>query len=180
MIKNVTDTSNYYTNTLGFLDDIPVRSGNRPKVMNTIPHRQMNQLNDEKIKNELNKMFDDFISKYNNIIVYKKSLTEKHNNAIFINPSIKNIVPECIYTKGEIAHIHPKDSSMHMVFSQKDAKTIIDKKWGTKHPTAGLIWSPTPSTYIMVYAPRNIFELKIVNQLLKGSISYMTGVNIMN
>jgi hypothetical protein len=179
MIKNGTDTSKYDTNTLTFLENIPIRSGDRPKVMNTIPHRQINQLNNKEIKNKLNKMFYDFISKYNNIIVYKKSLTEKHNNAIFINSNIKNIIPECIHSKGEIAHIHQEDSSMHMIFSQSDAKKVIDKYWGIKHPTAGLIGAPTPSTYIMIYAPRNSFELKIVNQLLKASISYMTGINIM-
>lgn len=178
MIKNVTDTSKYDTNTLSFLEDIPIRSGDRPKVINTIPHRQIDQLNNEEMKDKLNKLFDTFISKYKNIIVYKKSLTEKHNNAIFINSCIKSIVPECIHSKGEIAHIHQEDSSMHMIFSQSDAKIIIDKFWGIKHPTAGLIGAPTPSTYIMIYAPRNDFELEIVSQLLKASISYMAETNI--
>jgi hypothetical protein len=45
---------------------------------------------------------------------------------------------------------------MHMNLHPDDIKEILEKGWGQRHPMAwtGWVYTPVPSTFVMVYAPR--------------------------
>jgi hypothetical protein len=98
---------------------------------------------------------------------------EKHNLAVTLRDPATDHA-DARLSEGEIAHIHPYDGSMHMIFSVTDAASVLDAGWGERHPLAGVL-PELPSTYIYVYPPRDGAELAIVARLLNAAIEHMTG-----
>jgi hypothetical protein len=66
----------------------------------------------------------------------------------------------------EFAHLHA-DGSWHLVVSEDMVELILEAGWGERHP-----WYDRGVLEVMVYAPRNEEELKIVKQLVMGSIEH--------
>ncbi|WP_052407664.1 luciferase domain-containing protein [Allokutzneria albata] len=77
-------------------------------------------------------------------------------------------------TQGEVAHIHPSDGSMHMIFSPTDAITVLEAGWGERHPLAGN-YPNMPVPYVFVYSPRTVEQADVVRQLLEAAAAYATG-----
>jgi len=50
---------------------------------------------------------------------------------------------------------------MHMIFGPSDARTVIEKGWGERHPLSG-VYPGLPVTYLMIYAPRDQEEVAMV------------------
>ena len=71
----------------------------------------------------------------------------------------------------KIAHIHPSDSSMHMILGPSDAVAAIECGWAELHGLAGIAVG-LPVTYLMVYAPRDETDLVVVAELLDTAIKY--------
>lgn len=42
--------------------------------------------------------------------------------------------------RGEIVHVHHSDRSMHMNLHPDDAKVVLEKGWGERHPLARGGW----------------------------------------
>jgi hypothetical protein len=154
------------------LHGIPRREGPRPKIgVHPIPHRQLDQLSSPDVRRTQRAMFDAYVDGQGDYLRYAKSGYEKHNDAVFIQePRIANPLGQT--TRGEVAHIHPSDGSMHMIFSPSDAKTVIENGWGERHPLAGVSHG-LPDTYLLIYTPRTLQELMVVQKLLKAAISNM-------
>lgn len=154
------------------LGDIPYRRGPRPKVdPHPVPHRQIDQPSNPVTRERQDKMFDTYVAEQGRYLRYGRSNYEKHNNAVFVQdveaaPAIGKL------SRGEVAHIHPTDGSMHMIFSPSDATTVITKGWGERHPLAG-VRPALPDTYLLIYAPRDEVDLRVLQQLLKAAISHM-------
>ena len=150
------------------LADLPERKGERPLVAkHPVPHRQLSQIGTKGIKQILQTNFDQTVAN-NKEINYALSQFEKRNNAVWLTkPEEGN---SCTCSKGEIAHIHHIDGSMHMVLSPSDAKKVIETGWGELHPLAGR-FIPV-KTYMFIYAPRNEEDLRIVQQILNVAIQY--------
>lgn len=155
------------------LGNLPYRQGPRPRIgEHPVPHRQLDQLANPIVRQQLDKVFDRFVKENNEAVHYTKSFFEKRNEAITLLTA-DNGVSLANETHGEVAHIHPSDGSMHMVFSPSDAKQVIEKGWGERHSLSG---SPTlniPDTYLLIYTPRNEEELEVINQLLHAAVQHM-------
>ncbi|MGC4027685.1 MAG: DUF5519 family protein [Steroidobacteraceae bacterium] len=155
-----------------YLDRLLERNGPRPTIAPwPIPHRQCDQFMATGIRRKLDMLFDDAVSKNAALVHYKQSYFEKHSDAITL------CHPECGHAdarfgQGECAHIHPRDGSMHMIFSASDARKVLEAGWGEFHPLSGAI-PLLPSTYLYVYPPRDEIELGVVGQLLDASIAHM-------
>ncbi|KAK0532002.1 hypothetical protein OC835_003478 [Tilletia horrida] len=105
--------------------------------------------------------------------------------------------------KGEFAHIHRHDGSVHVVLSPADARAALDKGWGQLHSLSGLAyrgfwlpsllrtWRPPPTashntpprralgpppTYTFLYAPRSDAELETVKTLIRAAARFSAGV----
>lgn len=152
------------------LGDLPVREGTRPRMgKHVVPHRQLDQGTDPTTRKLLDKIFDDFVDANGRYVRYAKSYYEKRNDAVTLTRT-DAAHPVARTSHGEVAHVHPGDGSMHMIFSPSDAKQVIDKGWGERHPLSGSPHHDIPDTYLMVYVPRTPQEVMVVAQLLRAAV----------
>lgn len=69
--------------------------------------------------------------------------------------------------RTEFAHVHPAgDGSLHMTLPELVYADVIAKGWGEPHPISGTM---------LVYGPRNHFELEVIWQLLITSYRFALG-----
>jgi len=151
------------------LPDLPKRKGERPIIAkHPVPHRQLSQSGDAATLKTLHLNFDDTVTTQKDHLQYALSQFEKRNNAVWLtHPESGN---DCTCAKGEIAHIHTIDGSMHMVLSPSDAKKVLEAGWGELHPLAGK-FIPV-KTYMLLYSPRNEEDLEVIQQILNAAILY--------
>ena len=158
------------------LDELPARQGPRPRIgVHPVPHRQLDQFAEENIRQQLDQMFNSFVAANGKHIYFTKSFYEKRNDAVTLN-NVESGHALAKISHGEIAHIHPADGSMHMIFSPSDAKQVIEKGWGERHPLAGVPKFDLPDTYLMIYTPRDPQELAVIAQLLLAAIQHLEPV----
>ena len=161
------------TEPVGHLGPLDPRQGRRPDVSPyPIPHRQLSDTACSEDLERLLRLFDQEVEKNKDTVHYAKSFFENHHDAI----TLKH--PECghvhaLVSHGEIAHIHPSDGSMHMILSARDAQTVLESRWGELHSLAGL-FNRLPSSYTLVYAPRNEADLDAIQRILSASVTFMT------
>ncbi len=160
-----------------FLGQLPKREGPRPRIaVHPVPHRQLDQFVSDEMRWKISELFDSTVARNTDLLEYQHSYLEKRHPAVFLrNP--KDAHAHAANSRGEVAHIHPSDSSMHMIFSPSDARTVILSGWGERHFLAGRPLSGTelvlPDTYLLIYPPRNDFELAVTARLLNAAVNHM-------
>ena len=153
--------------------DVPERAQPRPPIAPwPIPHRQTDQFAATASRERLQQAFDDAVTANSDLFDYRLSHFELRNQAITLCEHARHS-PHALRTHGETAHIHPSDGSMHMVFSNDDAITVVEKGWGERHPLAGLIPKGPPASYLLIYAPRDDKEVEVVTTLLDASMRHI-------
>lgn len=152
------------------LPELPYREGGRPTMgKHVVPHRQLEQPGNPASRKQLDDVFDKFVQGNGSYVRYANSFYEKRGQAVTLNDGQQNS-PIAKISHGEVAHIHPSDGSMHMIFSASDAKEAIKKGWGERHPLSGSPHHNIPDTYLMIYVPRNAAEVLVVAQLLRAAV----------
>ena len=74
----------------------------------------------------------------------------------------------------EFAHIHPMpDGSMHAALPPELVGKAIEKGWAEQHPVARM--GHISPNVVMIYAPRNAEEIKVVAGLIAESYRYAGG-----
>ena len=87
--------------------------------------------------------------------------------ALFLDESLAEGPEEAFQAGTEFAHIHPAyDGSLHLTLPALLVREVEDKGWGERHPVS-------PS--VMVYGPREKFELEVVWRLLRASYQVAVG-----
>lgn len=76
--------------------------------------------------------------------------------------------------RGEIAHMHSVDGSLHIALTPRDAALVIERGWGERMGLAGKGFK-LPSTLLLVYAPRNEGELEVVKNILSAGARFGVG-----
>jgi Family of unknown function (DUF5519) len=107
----------------------------------------------------------------------KKSQLENNGPALWLTPTIAR-QPWDSYAKGEIGHVHfEAEGSSHVKLSLTDAKEVIEKGWGERHGLSGksLGGKMLPWGYVMVYAPRNEEEVKVLGKIFRAGVAFMSG-----
>ncbi|KAF4473218.1 hypothetical protein FAGAP_13354 [Fusarium agapanthi] len=99
------------------------------------------------------------------------SLAERRGPALFV-ASEKPSHPIAKRTGGEIGHMHGSDGSMHINLAPKDAKLVLEKGWGQRHPLSGTVLY---LGNVMVYAPRDEDELEVVKNITRAGVKFMLG-----
>lgn len=150
---------------------VPSRTGLRPRMAAwPIPNRQLDQAVDTAMQTRLSAAFDDEAERGRELLGYRLSHFEKRNQALtLLQPTGGHA--DAAKSRGEIAHMHD-DGSMHMIFSRADARLVIERGWGERHPSIGVL-PALPLTYLYVYPPRTAAELAVVERLLEASITHM-------
>ena len=81
---------------------------------------------------------------------------------------------EAFMIEREFAHLHPgPDQSLHMMLPPQLAEEAIAAGWAEQHPVArtGLL----PANAVMVYAPRDDHERRVVEELVRASHLFARG-----
>jgi len=144
---------------------LPKRSGPRPKIVGIAPQRQIDQPGCPQMYHRLRKALEKVADKQTEILRIGTSCFEKKGLALF---ALQPINPTC---RGEICHIHHSDRSMHMNLHPDDAKVVLEKGWGERHPLARGGWMKTyvPREFVMVYAPRDRIELDVICRIIEAA-----------
>ena len=183
---DLTDPSTLSASTPRYLPDSfssKRRSGDRPKIMaRTMPQRQYPLPKSEVepgVEEKVAHMMKDFQSKHSDLVMLAPSKTEGGStDAIYANKSLKSLNPIVREPRnklldGEIAHAHPADGSLHVWLSQADAKTVVENNWGQRFPLKFV-----DKGWTMVYAPRTMEEVAVIEEIVKAGIGWLTGVGI--
>jgi hypothetical protein len=153
------------------------RDGPRPTIIaRTMPQRQRPEKIEPQARQRLQSMMRSLAEQYPELLEVKLSMTEgRTTEAIYAKPDLATLNPlsKDPILKGEIAHAHPKENSLHVWLSDPDARTVIEAGWGERFPLKSV-----KSGWIMVYAPRNEDELDVVEEIVKAGIAWLTGVEV--
>ena len=151
------------------LRDLPWRTGPRPRVgAHPIPHRQLDQESPTSVVAALDTLFAAELERHAPAIVERESGYEKHHPALYADA----LVSRGASSTGEIAHYHRPQGSMHLHLRPQDARTVIERGWGELHGLSGKAGLPT--SYAMIYAPRDRRELDVIETILAATIEWAT------
>ncbi|KAI8935517.1 hypothetical protein NX059_008088 [Plenodomus lindquistii] len=157
---------------------VPNRVGNRPTLTRwTLPQRQIPEKITPAASQTLHNLMATFASTspYSKFIEARPSITEGGTGTgIYVKRGIKGINPDAHKIFYELGHVHPADHSLHVYVSPLDAKLVIKRGWGLRFPVDWLV----PSSWIMVYAPRNEEEVEIVREIVRAAVCFAVGRDV--
>ncbi|CAF3451656.1 unnamed protein product [Fusarium graminearum] len=167
------------------IQNLPRREGDRALLGGIAPHRQLSQHAPERMRTYITNLFTNAARQHPSILETKKSLYERHHDALFVAQDILESQPEslpktAIIARGELGHAHP-DLSVHLYLSPADARMVIEKGWAERHrlsvPETSWVKNKyaVASTYLMIYGPRDEKEMETLRIILQNSIRFMTG-----
>ncbi|KAI0095799.1 hypothetical protein GGR51DRAFT_567618 [Nemania sp. FL0031] len=145
---------------------LPYRCGPRPAVVGIAPQRQVNQFGSRECYLALRRILENHGVLHAEELGIGTSCFEKHGLGLFARYPVNNTC------QGEICHVHNSDHSLHLNLHPEDAREVIQKGWGQRHPLTSrcfLFKMPVPRQFTMVYAPRTRDELKVVCQIIEAA-----------
>uniref|UniRef100_A0A093V0W4 Luciferase domain-containing protein n=1 Tax=Talaromyces marneffei PM1 TaxID=1077442 RepID=A0A093V0W4_TALMA len=160
-----------------FLKAIPQRAGGRPRLMPRIlPQRQRPEPIEPATHHKLMALMSRVASQHSDILETRLSRTEGTADGLYARKNNINVNPIVAADRElnyEIGHAHYADNSLHLWLSEADARKVIEARWGQRFclPTVQRGWT-------MIYAPRNAEELKLIEEFVKASVRWVTGVAI--
>ncbi|KAJ9617156.1 hypothetical protein H2200_000877 [Cladophialophora chaetospira] len=167
----------------GYLDAnaIPARKGPRPGVMaRTMPQRQVPfkpGTVEPGVEDRVRDMMATFAAKHSSVLELRPSKTEGGStDAIYAKPILETLNERAKNNKmlgTEIAHAHPAEGSLHVWLSEADARIVVEKGWGLRFPLAFI-----DKGWAMVYAPRTMAEVDVVERIVKAGIAWIAGVEV--
>ncbi|KAI9680714.1 MAG: hypothetical protein M1817_004154 [Caeruleum heppii] len=162
----------------GFLstrpDPLPYRSGPRPIVTGIAPQRQVTQRAAGSQFTMLASRIRAMALEHPSGLRLGTSCFEKHGTGLFSK------WPQNRTCNGEICHAHPSDGSLHMTLHPQDARLVLERGWGERHPLAkgGWLTRFVPSCFVMVYAPRDADEVEVVMDIVRCAIWWVGGQSL--
>ncbi|KAF5666024.1 hypothetical protein FCIRC_10345 [Fusarium circinatum] len=155
-------------------EDVPLREAPRPTIGTwTAPSRQLTDTAEKSLIEACGyqSFLSSLASSSSSKLKIATSLAERRGPALFV-ASEKPPHPIAKRTGGEIGHMHGSDGSMHINLAPKDAKLVLEKGWGQRHPLSGTVLY---LGNVMVYAPRNEAELDVVKNITRAGVKFMLG-----
>lgn len=141
--------------------------GERPKVApHPIPHRQLNGETPPGMLADLQALFAEELARRTPQIEERESGYERHHPALYARAMVR----DGRSATGEIGHFHRPQGSLHLHLNPADARVVIERGWGELH---GLVGQRTlPTTYTLLYAPRNARDLDGVRRILRATLDW--------
>jgi hypothetical protein len=152
-------------------EDLHPRSGSRPQTTPTNPHTQLTQQPaDESLRQELSaRLFS-----LPGVEERPSAISVPGARALWLRDGKPTGPADAFMIGREFAHIHPGgDHSLHVMLPLDVARAAVERGWAETHPVArlGLIGEGA----VMLYAPRDLDELAVVEQLVGVSHRYARG-----
>lgn len=109
-----------------------------------------------------------------NQLAERTSCFEKHSSGLFTS------IPITRTCGGEICHVHPSDGSLHLTLHPSDARLMLERGWGERHPLARGGWCRrfVPKEFVLVYAPRTEEEVEVVMGIVAASVWWVSGIDV--
>ncbi|GKT42309.1 uncharacterized protein ColSpa_02490 [Colletotrichum spaethianum] len=149
---------------------LPYRPGPRPQVAGIAPQRQLDQHGTAPHYHALRRTLEKLAAGNPARFGTARSCLEKHGLGLFARHPVN------VTCNGEVCHVHDSDHSLHMNLHPEDIREVLAKGWGQRHPLAWkgrLVRMPVPEEFVMVYAPRDDHELRIVCRIIEAAIWYV-------
>jgi hypothetical protein len=158
----------------GYLGPLAPRKGTRPLVQGIAPQRQRTQRSPSAIYASLVTRLAALSLDPRNHLVQRTSCFEKNSAGLFTSSPITRTCG------GEICHVHPSDGSLHLTLHPADAKVLLERRWGERHPLARGGWCRrfVPKEFVLVYAPRDQAEVEVIMGIVAASIWWVSGVDV--
>lgn len=162
-------------------DKVPVRQGERPPtVARTMPQRQVPYKTHDVaplVADRVRDMMATLAAQHPDILDLLPSKTEGGStDAIYAKTTLATLNPETQTNKmigTEIAHAHPSEGSLHVWLSEADARLVVEQAWGLRFPL-----SFVPKGWVLVYAPRTMGEVEVVEHIVRAGIAWISGVEV--
>ncbi|KAI5923259.1 hypothetical protein F4810DRAFT_213426 [Camillea tinctor] len=152
---------------------LPQRAGPRPRVVGIVPQRQIDQRGSETWHLALRGALSRHAEAHESELRTGTSCFEKHGLGLFARRPARDTC------RGEICHVHDSDRSLHLSLHPDDAREVLAKGWGERHPLTGRapvpFKIPVPREFTMVYAPRSLDELEVVCRIVEAAEYWVTG-----
>jgi hypothetical protein len=165
---SITPQKSFFQSTSTWL---PHRRGPRPQVAGIAPQRQLDQFGDKSAYLSLRSSLRAAAKTNPHMLRTAVSCFEKQGLALFaLNPVNRTC-------NGEICHVHATDKSLHLNLHPADAKVVLERGWGQRHPLAkgGWLGRYVPREFVMVYAPRSKEECEIITTIVAAAAWWVMG-----
>lgn len=153
--------------------NIPAREGLRPETTSPgIPHKQRTQ----NAPAELQEKLWQRLLALPRVQAGPSPISGPGTRAVHLERAVANGPKEAFAPDGgtEFAHIHDSDDgSLHVTLARPDAEAVLASGWGEWHPT--VLMGIFPPNLVMVYGPRTVEEIDVIDQILAASHAHATG-----
>jgi hypothetical protein len=152
------------------LNNLSMRQGVKPETNPVPPHLQYNQHSPREIYTQ---MADWMFSRFPKSREHETLISVPSSRAMWLDEEVENVpgdgfMPPAPHSR-EFAHLH-KDGSIHVCLPDKDVESVYRAKWGEPHPYKNM-----GVNEILVYAPQDQDEMKVLQQVIVASYEYVTG-----
>lgn len=149
---------------------LPVRDGNPPQIGETIPQLQFSDLSPEHIRHQL---WDWAFNTFDDVTEEDTRISVPTSRAMWLDEAVPAAHDDAFMPppgSREFCHMH-LDGSIHAVISNEAEDEVIAKNWGKRHP----LYHSHGVKEVIVYAPRNEEEIKVLQTVIAKSYEYATG-----
>ena len=153
---------------------LPTRAGERPRT-GELPHLQLSDQSPRPIYERMAQWGLVEIPEETPMVRHRPTMISvPTTRALWLDESVPASENAFMPPRGsrEFAHLHA-DGSWHLVVDESLVSTILDAGWGERHP-----WYDQGVLEVMVYAPRDEQELRIVQQLVVASIEHASNTTL--
>ena len=147
---------------------LPTRAGKQPITGQQPPQLQFSDQSPDHIRQALK---DWMFSNIPHTREHDTLISVPSSRALWLDEAITPAHQDAFMPPAgsrEFCHLH-QDGSIHTVLSEEAEEEILQKKWGLRHP-----WYNKGVKEILVYAPRDNDELRVLKQVIVQSYRYAT------
>jgi len=150
--------------------DLPHRRAPRPRTTTTNPHMQLDQRPDAATVEALARVCFAMPD-----VEERSSLVSVPGaRALWLRDDVPQGPVEAFLIGREFAHLHPlPDGSLHAALPHALARDAIARGWAEPHPLGRM--GIVPDTVVMLYAPRDAAEVRIIGMLVDASRRFAGG-----
>ncbi|MGI9075713.1 MAG: luciferase family protein [Gemmatimonadaceae bacterium] len=156
--------------------NLAARRGPRPRTTLTNPHTQLDQHPAAPVAESLRAALADAVFALPHVRERPSAISVPGARALWLDTDAARGPRSAFLIATEFAHFHPlPDGSLHAALPSTLTESATALGWAEEHPVArlGLI----PANVVMLYAPRDESELRVVLYLVTASHAFASGEN---
>ena len=157
---------------LSTLQRIPNRPGPSPTATFDIPHQQLNQPAPIIVQQELITA----VAALPNVLLWESPNSLPGAIGWILGESLDTDEKGDLIAGSEFGHQHRNEvGSMHLSLPATASQIVLEKGWAVLHPFSTVIHGSRAVDYLLVYAPRDNGDLKIVWLIVQASYAFARG-----